>query len=359
MNTQRVLKAIGLIMQSLQREVNLMEVCGTHTVSIFRHGIRGLLRDWPVRFLSGPGCPVCVTAQEDVDRAIMLARRPGVLLCTFGDMMRVPGALGSLQEARARGARVEVVYSPLDALRRAEKGTETVVFYATGFETTAPSVAAVLLEAEERGIENFLLYSVHKLVPPALEALLQGPCQHIDGFILPGHVSTVIGSRVYDFIAERYSKPAVVAGFEAQDILEATLMLLDGIKARRPEVQVQYSRAVRPEGNPRARALMREVFTVVDAYWRGIGVIPSSGLSLGEAFAHRDALRVFAPELAEVPKAGEPRGCACADVLRGLKLPPDCALFGRRCTPEHPVGACMVSTEGSCAAYYKYGGGNG
>ncbi len=339
--------------RSLGRGIKIMEVCGTHTVAIFRHGIRALLPE-DITLLSGPGCPVCVTSIEDVDRAIALSLQRGVILATFGDMMRVPGARLSLYHARSEGAGVVVVYSPMDCLETAKRNPDRdVIFFGTGFETTSPSVAATLVEADNLGIENLYLYSCHKLVPPALRALLEDSETEIDGFILPGHVSTIIGSGPYEFIASEYKVPSVITGFEGPDILEGILMILDQLLEGRAEVQIQYRRVVRPEGNPRAVELIERVFRPADTHWRGIGTIPRSGLDLREEFTHRNA-RVHFP--VEVPRAEEPKGCRCGDVLRGKRLPPECPLFGRKCTPEHPVGACMVSTEGSCAAYYRYSG---
>ena len=341
---------IAVLARSIDRPIRLMEVCGTHTVAIFRHGIRDLLPE-NITLLSGPGCPVCVTSAGDVEAAMELARRGNVLLATFGDMMRVPGRKESLQEARAAGARVKIVYSPLDALEEAAAGEEEVVFFATGFETTSPLVAATVAEAERREIANFSIFSVHKLVPPALAALLSTGEVKVDGFILPGHVCTVTGSRPYEFLAVEHGKPAVVTGFEADDILAGTAMLLDQIRRGEPAVEIQYSSVVKEEGNVRAQEMLEEYFEPEDALWRGIGVIPGSGLRLRERYRHRDAVRRFNLERPEIE---EPKACRCGEVLKGVKLPPDCPLFGKACTPERPVGACMVSTEGSCAAYYKY-----
>jgi hydrogenase expression/formation protein HypD len=329
-----------------------MEVCGTHTVALFRHGIRSLLPPG-VALLSGPGCPVCVTSVRDVETAIACARRPGTVLATFGDMMRVPGAGGSLQLARAEGGDVRVVYSPLDALAIAEREPgRTVVFFATGFETTSPLVAATLREARVRGVGNLAVHSVHKLVPPALKALLDSGETAIDGLILPGHVSTVIGSAPYEFLARDYGVPGVVTGFEAGDIVEGILMLLQMLVEGRPGIEIQYRSVVRPEGNPRAVAAIEEVFEPSAAEWRGIGPIPASGLALRAPYADFALAGRFALEVRE---GSEPRGCACGEVLRGIRTPPECPLFGKRCTPDSPVGACMVSTEGSCAAYHRYG----
>ncbi len=329
-----------------------MEVCGTHTVAVFRHGIRSILPE-EILLLSGPGCPVCVTPVEDIDTAVEMARLPDVILATFGDMMRVPGSGVNLQEARADGSDIRVVYSPMDALDIAAANPDKrVVFLATGFETTSPSVAATLCEADRKGVGNFLVYSNHKLVPPALRTLLGDDRVDVDGFILPGHVSTIIGAQPYEFISAEHEKPAVITGFEARDILEAIAMLLAQIVKGEPGVEIQYTRAVRPEGNPRAVALMETCFHPVDVRWRGIGKIAESGLSLREEFRHRDAPRVFGLAVEGGP---EPAGCSCGDILKGIKVPTECPLFAASCTPESPVGACMVSSEGSCAAYYRYG----
>jgi hydrogenase expression/formation protein HypD len=277
-----------------------------------------------------------------------------MVLATFGDMMRVPGGKGSLYDAKAEGAEVRVVYSPLDALGMTSKERDRkVCFFAAGFETTIPLVAATLLEADRTGTENFYIYSVHKLVPPALRALLGAPEVKVDGFILPGHVSTIIGSRPYEFIGKEYGVPSVVTGFGAEDILEGILMLLEQVSTGRPEVQIQYSTVVREGGNPRAMELINEYFEPCASHWRGIGTIEGSGLRLRDKYSRRDIASVCDLEVPEFP---EPRGCSCGEVLRGIKVPTDCPLFGKRCTPDKPVGACMVSTEGSCAAYYRYTG---
>lgn len=331
-----------------------MEVCGTHTVAVFRHGIRSLLPEGVI-LLSGPGCPVCVTSVRDVDVAVSLAERPGIVLATFGDMVRVPGGERSLYEARVGGADVRVVYSPLDALEiAAGESDKTVVFFATGFETTSPLVAGTLLEAERAGIGNFYLHSVHKLVPPALRALLESGESGIDGLMLPGHVSAITGSRPYGFLAGEYATPSVITGFGAGDIMQGILMLLKQLEAGEPRVGIQYRSVVREEGNTRALEVMGACFEPAEAYWRGIGPIPASGLSLNEKYRHRDIGEHV--DLSGFGESPEPPGCSCGEVLRGVKLPADCPLFGGRCTPENPVGACMVSAEGSCAAYHRYGG---
>lgn len=343
---------IDKLSKKLNRTINIMEVCGTHTVSIFRHGIRSIIPK-NIKLLSGPGCPVCVTPVEDIDKMLYVSKQPNVILTTFGDMMRVPGSNGSLYKAKAEGADIRMVYSPLDALKIAEQNRDKkVVFFAVGFETTSPLIAATISEAERKGIPNFYIYSVHKLVPPALEVLVNTEELKLDGFILPGHVSTIIGSTVYEFIPLKYKKACVITGFDADDILNAIAMLLGQIIENAPKVEIQYRDAVRPEGNPKAVEFLYRFFELCNSNWRGIGVIPNSGLKLKEDFSHRDAGRIF-----EIPliNSREPKGCQCGLVLRGVKIPPECPLFAKLCTPENPVGACMVSSEGSCSAYYKYG----
>ncbi len=339
------------------RTVNLMEVCGTHTVAISRFGLRKLLPPG-VRLLSGPGCPVCVTDQSDIDLFLAVARQPGVIVTTFGDMIRVPGSETTLAAEKASGRDVRVVYSPLDALEVAEKNPDRlVVFYAVGFETTAPMVAAALEMAAGRGLTNFTIFPVHKTVPPALAALLAAPGVRLDGFLLPGHVSAVIGAGAYTSVVERYHVPAVVAGFEGNDILLAVEMLLAQIAAGEARVEIEYRRAVTWEGNRTAQEIMERFFTPVDAAWRGLGVIPGSGLALLPEFAHLDARSRFdtaALRARLAPPPAKQAACACGEVLQGIKLPTECLLFGKACTPVSPVGPCMVSSEGSCAAYYRY-----
>jgi hydrogenase expression/formation protein HypD len=341
------------LMESIGRPVKLMEVCGTHTVAIFRFGIRDIIPK-NISLLSGPGCPVCVTPIKDVDAAITIAKLDNCLLTTFGDMMRVPGSKQSLYHAQAEGAHIRIVYSPMDALKLAtENKDKKVVFFATGFETTSPSIAGTLSEAERTGVDNFYIYSAHKIVPPALKALLDSPDLKIDGFILPGHVTTIIGTKPYEFIATDYKIPSVVTGFEGEDILQAIRMLLEQIASGSAEVEIQYTRVVRSEGNQKAMSLINTYFEPCDANWRGLGIIPQSGLNLRDKYRHWDIRHIFD---INVPDSQEPKSCLCGQVLRGVKIPTDCLLFGKACTPEHPVGACMVSTEGSCAAYYKYSG---
>ena len=333
------------------RPVRLMEICGTHTVAIFRHGLRSIMPE-TVTMVSGPGCPVCVTATEEIDRAVKLARTTGVHVATFGDLIRVPGSESSLKREMADGARVSVVYSTMDALKIArENPGEEVVFLGIGFETTAPTIAAAALMAAQTGIKNFSILSAHKLLPPAMEALLTGGDLKIDGFMCPGHVTTIIGTSGYETVARKYGTPCVVTGFEPVDILQGMVMLVEFCEAGRAETAIQYKRGVSAEGNPKARQIMDQVFEPVDAPWRGLGLIPKSGLGFREEYARLDARQRF--DL-EVPPAPEPKGCRCGEVLRGVMPPSDCPLFKKVCNPDSPVGPCMVSSEGSCAAYFKY-----
>lgn len=342
---------VSRIRKASKTPIRLMEICGTHTMAIFRHGIRSLLPNH-IELVSGPGCPVCVTSMEEIDRCVKLATEPGVIVTTFGDMLRVPGSGDSLQKQAGRGADVRMVYATLDALRIAgENPDRNVVFLGIGFETTAPTVAAAVKAAGDRGIGNFSVLSAHKLLPPAMEALVSAGDLGIDGFLCPGHVSTIIGTASYADVASRFGIPCVVAGFEPVDILQSILMLVHQIEAGEARAENQYTRAVAPEGNPAALHLLDEVFVPCDSTWRGLGPIPSSGLALRDEFAAHDARALF--DL-EIPPAREPAGCRCAEVLKGTIRPPDCPLFRKVCTPRSPVGACMVSTEGTCAAYFKY-----
>ena len=332
------------------RPVKIVHVCGTHEITITEHGLRSLLPEG-VEVLEGPGCPVCVTSTVDLDVAVKLAQE-GVILCTFGDMMRVPGTELSLEEARAQGADVRMVLSAADAVEVARTNpTREVVFFAVGFETTAPGTAAVLLDSPP---PNFSVLSSHKLIPPALSALMQLPDVKIDAFLAPGHVSTIIGSDAYRPVAERYHVPVVVGGFEPLDVLYALALILRQLKEGRAEVENAYKRAVRPEGNTRAQELLSQAFEVSAARWRGIGTIPGSGLRIREELAPWDATRKFGVE----GKLGEETapGCRCADILVARALPTDCPLFGKICTPLSPVGPCMVGSEGACSVWYRYGG---
>jgi hydrogenase expression/formation protein HypD len=330
--------------------LTFMEVCGTHTMAIARFGLHDLLPP-EVRLVSGPGCPVCVTAMSDLDTVIALARLPEVTLATFGDLVRVPSSRSTLAAERAAGADVRVLYSPRDAVEIAAVEPERqVVFAGIGFETTAPTVAAALLEAQARRLSNFSVLSVHKTMPQPLRALLELGETDISGFILPGHVSVVTGAACYGFLADEYGVGGVVAGFEAHDVLRALQLLVRQVE---PAIEIEYGRAVRPEGNVVAQRLMGQVFEPCDADWRGLGMIAGSGLRLREEYAAFDAVRRFAVDPGE---SLEPRGCRCGEVLRGVLDPAQCALFGARCTPQDPVGACMVSSEGACAARHRYRG---
>jgi hydrogenase expression/formation protein HypD len=329
----------------------LMEICGTHTMAIFKHGVRSLLPDH-IDLISGPGCPVCVTSMEEVDRGVKLAKIPGVIVTTFGDLIRVPGSGSTLQEEKAKGADVRVVYSTFEALKCAKENPDQhVVFMGIGFETTAPTIAAAIQTAFQEGIENFSVLSAHKLLPPAMEALLSGGDLKVQGFMCPGHVTTIIGTHSYEEVVSRYHIPCVVTGFEPIDILQGVLMLVEQFELKQAKVEIQYTRGASPEGNPGALKIMHEVFEPCDTPWRGLGVIPASGLAVREAYSDFDARKRFD---VEVPPAIEPPGCLCARILRGDAKPIDCKLFRKSCSPSNPIGACMVSSEGTCAAYFKY-----
>ena len=340
------------IHQNSIKEARLMEFCGGHTVAILKHGIRQLLPP-NIEMLSGPGCPVCVTDNADLDKAIALALLPDVIMVTFGDMLRVPGSRSSLQEAKAAGADVRIVYSTTDALQIARHNPDkSVVFLGIGFETTAPTIAASVLQAEQEEIKNYYVLPLHKLCPPVLEAILDSGEVKLSGLICPGHVSAIIGSKPWGVIAHHYGIPCVVSGFEPLDVLQCVDMLVAQIEKGEAKVENAYRRGVRPEGNQSALKLMEQVFEACPAKWRGIGVVPDSGLKFRQEFKRFDAELTF--DIDPGPTF-EPKGCICGDILRGVKTPKDCQLFTKVCTPERPVGPCMVSSEGSCAAYYLYG----
>lgn len=333
--------------------LRIMEVCGTHTVALFRTGLRTALGELGIKLLSGPGCPVCVTPRGITDAAIALANISGVELVTFGDMMRVPGSVQTLTEARAQGAHVRVVYSPHDILSLASSDQHTAfVFLAVGFETTLPTIAAMLTEAGEKNLPNILILPAGKFVPPALRALFAGGKRQVDALLLPGHVSTVLGSSSFSFVADELNIPSAIAGFELVDILLAVRELATMRAEGRTEVANSYTRAVTESGNLKARQLMDEVFVPAESEWRGLGMVPASGATLSKGYRQRDALVHFD---AAIPHVVEEEGCLCGSVLLGDCDPPDCPLFGLACTPERAIGACMVSTEGSCAAWFKYG----
>jgi len=343
-------KLLDQLEQKLSSPFRFMEVCGTHTVAIFRSGLRSLLPDKLIH-LSGPGCPVCVTHEREVAGFFELAKRKRVILVTFGDLLRIPGPRSqTLKDLQAQGARIKVVYSPLDSLEVAKDNPSSeVVFLGVGFETTAPTIAASLQLAKSQGLTNFSVFCLHKLVPPALKVLLEDEHVQIDGFLLPGHVSVIIGLQPYEFLSSRYHLPAVVGGFEPLDIVQALLTL---VSLNPAQVVNCYPRAVKPEGNEKALKVMQEVFEVGPSLWRGIGLIAQSGLKLRGEWAEFDAQIRFG--LTELPEVEETKGCRCGEVLRGILRPNECPLFAKACNPEHPIGPCMVSSEGSCAAYYKY-----
>ncbi|GAA1017435.1 hydrogenase formation protein HypD [Acrocarpospora pleiomorpha] len=335
------------------RKYTFMEVCGGHTHTIYKHGLEDYLPE-AVTLVHGPGCPVCVIPMGRIDDAIAIARRPGVIMTSFGDMMRVPGGQGSFLDAKAAGADIRMVYSPLDALKIARTNPDrTVVFMAIGFETTAPSTAMTVLRAAAEGISNFSVFCNHVTVIPAIKAILDSPDQRLDGFIGPGHVSTVIGCRPYEFIAGEYGKPLVCAGFEPLDVLQSIHMLLRQLAEDRSEVENQYTRVVRWEGNRKALEVISQVMELRPYFeWRGLGFISHSALRMREEYAAHDAEGLF-----EVPgvRVADPQACQCGEVLKGVLKPWECKVFGTACTPETPIGTCMVSSEGACAAYYNFG----
>ncbi|MFH1214536.1 MAG: hydrogenase formation protein HypD [Candidatus Neomarinimicrobiota bacterium] len=336
------------------RPINLMEVCGGHTITIFKYGLKKLL-PININLISGPGCPVCVTDPEFIDLAIALARRPNVIITTFGDLMRVPGSSSSLQDEKARGADIRTCYSPIESVEIATTNPDKeVVFLGIGFETTAPTVAAAILQAARRSLPNYSVLSTHKTMPSAMKALLDSGEIALHGFICPGHVTAITGPEIYQFIANEYKIPCVVTGFEPLDMLEAIYLLVKQIAENRAVVENQYRRAVKTGGNPQALAIMAEVFEPVDCIWRGLGNIPASGLRIHEKYRKFDASQKY--PIYDLPSKISP-GCICGDIMRGVKIPTDCRLFRKVCTPENPTGACMVSAEGTCATYFNYGDG--
>jgi len=346
---------IDELQASISRPVRIMEVCGTHTMSIFKYGIRSLLPDG-ITLLSGPGCPVCVTPASHIDAFINAAELPDVLVATFGDLIRVPGSHQSLAEVRSKGARVEIVYSPMDGLKMAmEHPDKSVLFPAIGFETTAPTIAATVLQAEKLELSNFYIISAGKTMPEPLNLLMSDPELKVDGLLCPGHVSAIIGAQAYQPLVDNYGLSCAVAGFEPADILAGILSIIRQQNTRQPKVANCYTRAVTEAGNERAQQLIDQVFEAEDSEWRGLGTIPGSGLKLRPRYEKFDGMKAFALTTKPAP---EPKGCKCGEILKGLTLPPDCPLYGTRCTPLHPVGPCMVSSEGTCAAYHRYSGKN-
>lgn len=345
-------KLVDNIHRRATGKMRLMEFCGGHTVTIFRNGIRHLLPP-SVEMISGPGCPVCVTANADLDKAIALARVPGVIITTFGDMLKIPGSYSSLQQVRAEGADVRIVYSTLDAIQIAKDNPgKSIVFIGIGFETTAPTIAASILQAEQEKVSNYYVLSLHKLCPPTIKVILDSGEANLDGIVCPGHVCAIIGSNPWRFIPDDYGIGCVVSGFEPLDILLSIEMLVNQIADNKPSVEIAYKRGVTPEGNKWAVEQMYKVFEASSALWRGMGAIPDSGLILRKEYEQFDAEKRF--DFDPGP-THEPKGCLCGEILRGVKTPLDCKLFRRTCTPDNPVGPCMVSSEGTCSAYFLYG----
>jgi len=333
-----------------KKPVRLMEVCGGHTMAIHRFGLKSILPE-TVELLSGPGCPVCVSSQRYLDGCIALSREPDVIVATYGDLIRVPATQSSLEKERSVGGDIRIVYSVSEVITLAQQHPEkSIVFLGIGFETTSPASAYAVRRAKELGLDNFYLLSAHKVMPPALKALVDEELK-IDGFIAPGHVSSITGTEIYRFLPQEYGKGVVVSGFEPLDLIQSIHRLVVQHEARKPLLENQYSRVVRQEGNIKALRLLEEVFEPVDDEWRGLGMIPASGLQLRKEYASFDARQRFS--LPEIPEP-EPAGCICGEILKGLKTPKDCPLFATACTPGNPVGACMVSGEGSCAIVYKY-----
>lgn len=345
-----VLKLAENIRSISRRKIALMEVCGGHTMSIQRFGIPALLPP-TISLLSGPGCPVCVSSRRYIDLAIALSRIPGVIITTYGDLIRVPGSSTSLDKEKSKGADIRIVYSPMDALAVAQKNpTAEIVFLGIGFETTAPASAAAIIGAERYGLSNFYLLSTHKIMPPAMAALIDEGVK-IDGYIAPGHVSAITGTSIYTDVAERYRLGCVIAGFEPVDLMESILMLVRQIEESSQRIEIQYKRAVPAEGNPQARKLMDQVFELRDEWWRGLGILPLSGLKLKNQYSRYNAEKVFG---VEPEPTKEDKGCICGEILKGLKTPKECKLFGTACTPVNPAGPCMVSNEGACHAFFRY-----
>lgn len=350
--SSKTARELAAILQSLKpRPMRLMEVCGTHTMAIAHNGIRELMPPG-VTLTSGPGCPVCVTASREIDTFVAASRLDKVIIATFGDLIKVPGTVSSLAKEMEQGADVRLVYSALDALTLARQHPDQeVIFLGIGFETTTPTIAAAVLQAEMEKLRNFSILSAHKLMPPALTALIADPEVRIDGLLCPGHVSIMIGAEAYQPIVEQYKIPCVIAGFEAADILHGIVLLVQQLMNNEAKVDISYQRAVYEKGNHKAMAIMNEVFEPCDAEWRGIGVIGQSGLRVKNSYRSFDASKRFR---LEIPPGGTATGCQCGEVLKGLIMPEACRLFAKACRPDHPVGPCMVSSEGACAAYHRY-----
>lgn len=348
---KNIIKEINRYSYRLKKETNLMEVCGTHTMAIGKYGIRKLMPE-NIKLISGPGCPVCVTPSGYIDTAIELSKIKNTIITTFGDMMKVPGSFSTFEKEKANGSKIFVVYSPLDTLRIAEENKDKkVVFLSIGFETTTPLIAQTIKIVKKKKIKNFFILCGNKLIPPVMEFLLKEKDTKIDGFICPGHVSVIIGSSAYKFIPEKFNIPCVISGFEPLDILYSIFLILKNIIEEKPIVLNEYKRVVNEYGNIKAKEVIYEVFDVIDSEWRGIGIVKKSGLKLKKEFMDFDAEEKFG---IKIKKVKEKKNCLCGEILKGKKIPFDCPLFEKVCNPENPVGPCMVSSEGTCSAYYKY-----
>ncbi len=349
---KKLIARIHNSVQKLTSQKTIMEICGGHTVALFKFGIHDLLPE-KIKLVSGPGCPVCVTTNKTIDKAVWLAKQPNVKLFSFGDMMRVPGSLGTLTDVSGNGEKVKMIYSPLQAVDYAAKNPDSLcVLFGVGFETTVPTHAAAVLAAKKLGLKNFFLLSAGKLTPPAMQALLEDKNVKLDAFIAPGHVTTIIGANAYKFIEEDFKKPCVVSGFELCDLLESLVKIIDQLVNNEHKVEIQYTRTVTFEGNKKAQEIIEKVLIPADTNWRGLGEIPRSGFKVNNASSEFNAENFF--DIPDFPD-DEPVGCRCGDVLKGICVPIECGLFGKKCTPEHPVGPCMVSSEGSCGAHYRFG----
>jgi hydrogenase expression/formation protein HypD len=350
-DTKKVKELSSLIHRTSKKEISIMEVCGSHTMAIHRFGIKDLLPG-NIRLISGPGCPVCVTAIDFIDKAIELSKIKDNIITTFGDLIKVPGSYSTLEKEKAKGADIRMVYSILESIDMAiTHPDKNVVFLAIGFETTTPPTAVGIIKAQEKKIKNFTVLCAHKIMPPPMQAIIEEGIK-TDGFLAPGHVSVITGTEMYKFIVDKFKKGVVISGFEPVDILQSIYMLVQQLEENHPKVEIQYTRVVKPEGNQKAKELINKVFDLTDASWRGLGVIPASALKIKNEFDEFDAEKVF--EI-KIKKTKEPAGCICGQVLKGLNQPSDCKLFGKVCTPENPTGACMVSSEGACNVFYRYG----
>ncbi|MBE3088644.1 MAG: hydrogenase formation protein HypD [Actinobacteria bacterium] len=352
MNIKEICARISsLVRDQDKKSINIMEVCGTHTMEIARNGLKQLLPP-EINLISGPGCPVCVTPINEIDNIIEILKDYDVSIFSFGDMIKVPGSSSSLAYEKSIGKDVVICYSPLYALEFAENNPDkNVIFIAIGFETTAPLSSVIVKRASDKKLRNFFIYCTHKIIPPALKVLLKDKEVRIDGLLLPGHVSAIIGSKPYSFIAEDYKIPGVISGFDPEDILQAIKMILIQLQQKKPKIEIEYKSVVKEEGNTVAVNLILEVFQIQDSMWRGLGSIPKSGLKLKPDFSEFDAKLKFPTKKLN---SREPKGCECGNVLKGIKKPDDCKLFAKSCTPDNPIGPCMVSSEGTCAAYYKF-----